>query len=80
MALKYIQKLKSEWNMLTYPFIHRLSKILFSVVLFQLFLIIIHEPSSAYVADMLEYPAASAVVTLGASLLLEYILKSEENK
>ena len=64
--------------MLTYRFIHTLSKILFSSVLFQLFLIVIMKPDAAYVANMLEYPAAAATVTLGASLLLEYILKNEE--
>ena len=66
--------------MLTYRFIHTLSKILFSSVLFQLFLIVITSPDATYVTDMLEYPAAAAVVTLASSWLLEYILKSEENK
>ena len=32
------------------------------------------------ICDMLEYPAAAAMVTLASSLLLGYILKSEENK
>ena len=64
--------------MLTYRFIQAFSKILFSSVLFQLFLIIVSCPDPFYVTDMLEYPAASAVVALGSSLLLEYILKSEE--
>ena len=64
--------------MLTYRFIHTLSKILYSSVIFQLFLIAASSPDAAYVTDMLEYPAAAAMVTLGATLLLEYILKSEE--
>ena len=66
--------------MLTYRFTAALSKLLFSVVLFSLFLIAICDPDPFYLADMLEYPAAGAVVSLGASLLFEYIRKSEKDE
>ena len=68
---------------LTYNKIKNLLKVLFSAVLFQLFLIILyaeaHEPSPLYVFEMLEYPIASCALTAGGGFLLEYLLKTEKS-
>ena len=66
---------------LTYNLVENMMKLFFSAVIFQLLFISLGADSgsfSAYfVRTMLEYSAASAVVTLGGGLLLEYILRNE---
>ncbi|MBE6587380.1 MAG: hypothetical protein E7647_03080 [Ruminococcaceae bacterium] len=66
---------------LTLGFIHNLTKILFSAVIFQLFCIALGADSGCFspstVTAMLEYPAAAAVCALGGGAFLEYILKNE---
>lgn len=67
--------------MLTYRFLERFSKFLFSLVLLQLFAIALGaslgaiSPSS--VCEILEYPAAAAVCALGGDLLLYCLRKNE---
>ena len=67
---------------LTYNNIKNLMKVLFSAVLFQLFLIALYaeaqSPSPFEIYEILEYPAVSCALTAGGGLLLEYLLKSEK--
>lgn len=66
---------------LTYGIIEKLIKIFMSAVIIQLFFIVIGAESGEYmpytVREMLEYCAASATVSLGGGLFMEYILKNE---
>ena len=67
----------------TYKFIRILSKILFSAVIFQLFLIILAAESGAFqpsqITAALEHSAAACAVTLGGQAMMEYVLKNETN-
>ena len=67
----------------TYKFIGNFSKILFSAVIFQLFLIIIEAESGAFspsdITAALEHSAAACAVTLGGQVTMEYALKNYTN-
>ena len=65
----------------TYNFVRIISKILFSAVIIQLFLIILVAECGSFspsdITAMLEHSAAACVVTLGGQALLEYVFKTE---
>ena len=67
----------------TYKFIRILTKILFSAVIFQLFLIVLAAENGTFspsdIAAALEHSAAACAVTLGGQVLMEYILKNDTN-
>lgn len=67
----------------TYKFVRIISKILFSAVVFQLFLIILGAESGAFspsdITAALEHSAMSCNVALGGQVLMEYVLKNEAN-
>lgn len=73
---------EDKYVTLTYNKVKNIMKVLFSAVLFQLFLIILYaetgELSPIDVNELLEYPAVSCALIQGGGLLLEYLLKTEK--
>lgn len=67
----------------TYKFIRTTSKIIFSAVIFQLFLIILGAESGNFspsdITVMLEHSAAACTVALGGQVLWEYVLKNQKD-
>ena len=68
----------------TYKFIENISKILFSTVVLQLFIIVLAAESGAFLPSQtvaaLEHSAASCIVALGGQIFMEYVLKKENKQ